>query len=131
MDFAQRCEPAQVARPSADVAFGVVSELPRRISTLRGRTDFDRLYSTGRRRRIGGLIVISAPALSDPGRVAFVASRKVGGAVARNRAKRRMREAFASVVPNAAADVVYTASPSVLSAPFDQLVVWMKDANRV
>lgn len=51
--------------------------------------------------------------------------------MARNRAKRRMRAAFASVVPNMAADVVYTAGPSVLSAPFDQLVLWMKDANRV
>lgn len=74
--------------------------------------------------------MISAPALSDPGRVAFVASRKVGGAVARNRAKRRMRGAFASVVPNEAVDVVYTAGFSVLSAPFDQLVAWMKEANR-
>jgi len=89
------------------------------------------LYSTGRRRRIGGLIVISALALGDPGRVAFVAARKVGGAVARNRAKRRMRAAFASVTPNGVVDVVYIAGPSVLSTPFDQLVAWMKDANRV
>ena len=106
------------------------SGLPRKVSTLSGRSDFDRLYSEGRRRHFGGLTVISAPALRDPGRVAFVASRKVGGAVARNRAKRRMRAAYLVVGDSSQKDIIFSASLSVLSAPFDTLVRWMTDATR-
>jgi len=105
--------------------------LPPKVSTLRGRADFDRLYAKGRHHRIGGLTVILAPALSEPGRVAFVASRKVGGAVARNRAKRRMRAALARIDPNPRVDAVYSATTSVLSAPFSDLVRWMDEANHV
>ncbi len=75
--------------------------------------------------------MILAPALSEPGRVAFVASRKVGGAVARNRAKRRMRAALARVQPNPQVDAVYSATPSVLTAPFSDLVRWLEEANHV
>lgn len=75
--------------------------------------------------------MILAPALSEPGRVAFVASRKVGGAVARNRAKRRMRAALARIEPNPRVDAVYSATTSVLSAPFGELVRWMDEANHV
>lgn len=74
-------------------------------------------------------MVISTPASSSPGRVAFVASRKVGGAVARNRAKRRMRGAFAQVAPNPERDVVYSATDQVLDAPFSTLVSWFQAAN--
>lgn len=105
--------------------------MPLKVSTLRGRADFDRLYTKGRHHRIGGLTVILAPALSEPGRVAFVASRKVGGAVARNRAKRRMRAALARVQPNPQVDAVYSATPSVLTAPFSDLVRWLEEANHV
>lgn len=110
---------------------GAVSGLPPKVSTLRGRADFDRLYTNGRHHRIGGLTVILAPALSEPGRVAFIASRKVGGAVARNRAKRRMRAAYATILPNHSVDAVYSASPTVLTARFDEIVRWMEAANRV
>lgn len=105
--------------------------MPLRVSTLRGRADFDRLYTKGRHHRIGGLTVILAPALSEPGRVAFVASRKVGGAVARNRAKRRMRSALEQAHPNPQVDVIYSATVGVLTAPFGDLVSWMEEANRV
>ena len=75
--------------------------------------------------------MILAPALSEPGRVAFVASRKVGGAVARNRAKRRMRAALSRIERNPRMDAVYSATSSVLSAPFGDLVQWMDEANHV
>ena len=62
---------------------------------------------------------------SGPPAVGFVAGKKVGSAVARNRAKRRMREAAScsSLKP----DTVYVlvADRGVLTADFDRLVRWI------
>ncbi len=59
----------------------------------------------------------------------FVAGKKVGNAVARNRAKRRMREAARRVhlSPNTA--YVFVATPDVLDVPFDTLVEWFRAAT--
>ena len=63
-----------------------------------------------------------------PPQVAFVAGRKVGNAVARNRAKRRLREATANV--RLCDDMAYVviAQRGVNDAPFDELVEWLGDA---
>ena len=57
-------------------------------------------------------------------RVGFTASRKVGNAVVRNRAKRRLRAAAAAVLPlsgRAGNDYVLVARPGTLTRPFDGL----------
>ncbi len=58
-------------------------------------------------------------------RVGFTASRRVGGAVARNRAKRRLRAAAAAVLPHRAKvgrDYVLIARGATLTRSFDDLV---------
>ena len=58
-------------------------------------------------------------------RVGFTASRRVGGAVARNRAKRRLRAAAAAVLPDRAKtgrDYVLIARAATLTRGFDDLV---------
>ncbi len=65
--------------------------------TLKNRRQFDLVYTQGRKRTAPALVVFYFGAVPDQ-QVAFVASRKVGGAVQRNRAKRLMREAFRHVV---------------------------------
>jgi ribonuclease P protein component len=57
-------------------------------------------------------------------RFGVTASRKVGGAVMRNRAKRRLRAAAASILPlsaRAGHDYVLIARTATLSRPFAQL----------
>lgn len=65
------------------------------------------------------------PAAGEPSvRVGFTASRKVGGAVERNRARRRLRAAVREIVPVLAApghDIVVIARAQTLSRGFDDL----------
>ena len=64
--------------------------------TLKNRKQFDLVYTQGRKRASKTLVVFHLDSSLDQ-RVAYVASRIVGGAVQRNRAKRLLREAFRQV----------------------------------
>ncbi len=61
--------------------------------TLKNRRQFDLVYSRGHKRTSQTLVVFLLNTAPDQ-RVAYVASRVVGGAVQRNRAKRLLRTAF-------------------------------------
>ena len=66
-------------------------------------------------------------------RVGFTASRKVGSAVARNRARRRLRAVVDRVMPEHAApdhDYVVIARAGTLTRPFDKLVDDLESALR-
>ncbi len=61
---------------------------------LESRSDFDRVFCEGRSAGDGLLVVYARPNGLDRSRLGIVAGRRIGGAVARNRAKRLVREAF-------------------------------------
>ena len=63
--------------------------------TLTANNEIDRLFAGGRRASHPALLVLAAPTPEggDPdGRVVFVAGKRLGGAIIRNRSKRVMRE---------------------------------------
>lgn len=73
------------------------------ISVLRRRADFLRAARAARRGTAGMLVQARDRQDGDPTvRVGFTCSRKIGNAVARNRAKRRLRAVAAAVLPQAA-----------------------------
>jgi ribonuclease P protein component len=98
---------------------------------LKKRADFLRAQK-GIRRSSTGLTLEICPtpdvaARDGHFRLGFTASRKVGGAVERNRAKRRLRAIAAALLPVEArerTDYVLIARPATLTRPFPEL---MKD----
>ena len=83
---------------------------------------FARLRSTRRRARAGALWLAWTPPEdpSCPPRVAFAIGRRVGGAVVRNRLRRRLRAALgAGGLP--AGDYLVGATPAAAAATWDEL----------
>jgi ribonuclease P protein component len=113
---------------------GAASDRRVSLHRLKHRGDFLRVAATRRRAAMPGLVlqVADAPddAASDVG-IGFTASRKVGGAVARNRARRRLRAAVDRVMPWHAAprrDYVVIARKGTLDRPFGALVADLEAA---
>jgi ribonuclease P protein component len=65
---------------------------PRRVR-IAARRDFTATYETGRK-QYGRLVVVFARPFAGAGRLGITATRKVGNAVVRNRARRRVREIY-------------------------------------
>jgi ribonuclease P protein component len=109
--------------------------VPSKLERLKLRGDFLRV-AAGRKVVMPGLVLQAAPqpATPTPGiRVGFTASRKVGNSVIRNRAKRRMREAAARIVPHQASantDYVLIARANTADYPFSALVADLAKALR-
>jgi ribonuclease P protein component len=77
--------------------------------------DFDRVFRQGRSQANRVLVLYAFPRPGEPEpRLGLSVSRKVGGAVERNRVKRLLREAFAAEAARAPAghDVVLVARPA-------------------
>jgi ribonuclease P protein component len=120
-------EPGEGAPSSGAVAARVGAGSRRSFRPLRGRVRFSRVYKAGVVRRQGALTVHAAPGHGIP-EVGIVASRKqVGGAVDRNRARRRIRAALERLPLSEGSYIVVT-SREVLKAPFEELVRWLEAA---
>ena len=125
------CGPGRAVRSSSNVVGRDDAVSPpdgRPYPSLRGRSDFQRVFRTGVRRHSGGVTVVTAPGNHGMVRVGIVAGRRVGGAVSRNRAKRRLREAVARVRLQDGVDHVVIASQEVNQVTFQRLVDWIAEA---
>jgi ribonuclease P protein component len=89
--------------------------------------DFQRVYQTGRRQFTGNMTVFflrRAEAPEGGPRVGLTVGKVLGGAVDRNRIKRRMREAvrLSRAACDGPIDIVFNPRKSVLALPFTELV---------
>lgn len=98
----------------------VGSRFPRS-ARLRRRSDFSSVFDQGARRHGRLMTVIASPATGERSRLGIAASRKIGGSVERNRAKRRIREMFRRLTPATPTDVVVIPRREAVTAPFDVL----------
>ena len=132
-DFVPACAPARGAPFSSDGAARAVTGSPRSgrpFASLRN-LEIRKVRRTGSRRRVGGIVLFDAPGEPGKPRVAVTAGRNVGGAVDRNRAKRRMREAVAQAPIRDGRAYVLVATPAVVTAPFEELTTWVASAVEV
>ena len=103
------------------------------VARLKRRAEFLRVAAERNKWVAPGLILQARPRGPDASdllpadaiRVGFTVSRKVGGAVVRNRARRRLRAAVEAVLPScgrAGYDYVVIGRKTTLNRPFDALL---------
>ena len=84
-----------------------------RTARLLSQSQFDRVYRQGVKFVAPGVVAWALPSDSGRSRLGLSVSRKVGGAIVRNRVKRVLREAFrlVAVPPDPPLDLVLVARP--------------------
>ena len=98
-----------------------------RVGRLRPRGEFERVRQNGRSwpHRFFVLIVLARTDPPDsPSRIGVAAGKKLGGAVTRNRFKRKLREAVRQVYPNipSGVDMILIARAPMAEATMAQIV---------
>jgi ribonuclease P protein component len=91
---------------------------------LRSRSQITKTLDEGRKKRIGTYCtIVYTPNKLNRVRLGIIASKKIGNAVVRNRAKRRIREVFREIKSriNPAMDVVIISGKDLVLLPFSTL----------
>jgi ribonuclease P protein component len=96
-------------------------QMLRRTSRVRRRPDFLRAYDAGRRIQGQFMAIFVAPNGQGRSRLGVAATRKLGAAVERNRAKRLSREMFRRHKVDAGIDIIIVPRREMLDAPFTSL----------
>ncbi len=93
----------------------------RRQLRLRRRAEFDAVYARRRTWSNNLLVLRNSPNQMEHNRYGFVTSKRLGGAVVRNRVRRRLREAVRSLPVSAGWDVIISAKVPAARSNFHEL----------
>ncbi len=107
-----------------------MARLPPRLTK---RSEFLRAAARGRKAARPGLVLQALPQPGARLRVGFTATKKIGGAVVRNRCKRRLRAAIRQAVaeaPMPGYDLVAIARDATRTRPWQQLLGDLRGALR-
>ena len=88
---------------------------------VRKRAEFELIYKTGFKRSGRLMTMFTMERDAGPARLGIAATRKMGAAVERNRAKRLVRELFRHHKPAAAVDIVVVPRREMLAAAYDHV----------
>ncbi|WP_299956841.1 ribonuclease P protein component [uncultured Roseobacter sp.] len=128
--------PPQASPPGTSASGETLPAVSLRLETLRKRTDFQRA-ARARRIAMPGFILQMRKRPDEDAqgvRVGYTCSKKVGNAVARNRAKRRLREAARLVLARQGRDgmdyVLIGRRDHTATLPFEQLQADLETALR-
>ena len=88
---------------------------------VRKRADFELIYKTGTKRSGRLMTMFTREREGGVARLGIAATRKMGAAVERNRAKRLVREVFRHHKPAGALDVVVVPRRNILDAPYEKV----------
>lgn len=88
---------------------------------VRKRADFELIYKTGTKRSGRLMTMFTREREGGVARLGIAATRKMGAAVQRNRAKRLVREVFRHHKPAGALDVVVVPRREILAAPYEKV----------
>lgn len=102
----------------------MVGKTFRKSERLRSRSQFTKALEDGQKKRVGTYCaVFYIPNNLDRLRLGIIASKKIGNAVARNRAKRRIREVFRGIKNriSPAMDIVIISGKDLTLLPFATL----------
>lgn len=96
--------------------------------SLKRHKEFRYTYARGRAQSLSLFTLVYVKNRNETVRIGFSVSKRVGNAVQRNRAKRRMRAALTPLLPRIAGgfNVIFVAKPEVLEAPFSELGAQME-----
>jgi ribonuclease P protein component len=95
--------------------------------SLKENRDFRRLYHKGQSVVGACMVIYTQPNRLGCNRLGITASTKVGGAVERNRARRRLKESFRLMGLKNGFDVVIVARKRAVTAPFYSIQTEMRE----
>ncbi len=102
----------------------------RRIERLTRKRDFERVRREGRSGADSLLVLQTAANGLDVSRFGFVVGKRLGGAVVRNRVKRRLREAIRLEGFPPGWDIVVIGRPPVVAASFEEIRAELRALRR-